>query len=238
MSTEEPVRRQYANRILAALPDEEIERLEPHLTRVSLTLRQVLYKPHGPIAYVYFPENAMVSLVATTAEGGSVEVGVVGREGLTGIPALLGVDATPNESMVQIPNGGYRMRADLARIEFKRGARFQDLVLRYIHANTIQVSQTAACNRLHSIEERLSRWLLMTRDRADSDDLTLTQEFLAMMLGCRRAGVTDAAITLQADGYISYTRGHIVILDRQGLEDAACECYRIVKAACDRVLSF
>jgi CRP-like cAMP-binding protein len=236
MSTNRAARPPTANRILAALPDEEYARLEPHLMPVTLSLRQVIYKPHEPITHIYFPENAMISLVAITSEGESVEVGVVGREGVTGIPALLGVDATPNESMVQHADGAQKMRAEVARAEFKRGGVFQDLILRYVQANTIQVSQTALCNRLHTVEERLARWLLVTHDRVTSDELTLTQEFLAMMLGCRRAGVTDAAITLQADGYINYRRGHITIRDRAGLEEAACECYAIVRAEYERVL--
>lgn len=228
--------RPTANWILTALPDEEYARLDPHLVPVTLALRQPIYMPLEPIRHIYFPENAMISLVAITSEGASVEVGVVGREGVTGIPALLGVDATPNESMVQIANGALKMRAEVAREEFKRGGVFQDLILRYVQANTIQISQTAACNRLHSIDERLARWLLMTQDRAASDELTLTHEFLAMMLGVRRAGVTNAATNLQADGYINYKRGHITILDRAGLEEASCECYRIVKAEYERVL--
>lgn len=235
MSTNKAAR-PTSNWILTALPDEEYARLDPHLMPVTLALRQSIYKPLEPITHIYFPENAMISLVAITSEGASVEVGVVGREGVTGIPALLGVDATPNESMVQHADGALKMRAEVAREEFKRGGVFQDQILRYVQANTIQISQTAACNRLHSIEERLARWLLMTQDRAASVELMLTQEFLAMMLGVRRAGVTDAAITLQADGYINYKRGHITILDRAGLEEAACECYRIVKAEYERVL--
>jgi CRP-like cAMP-binding protein len=236
MSTNQAARPPTANRILAALPDEEYARLDPHLMPVNLSLRQIIYKPLEPIKHIYFPENAMISIVTTSSEGVSVEVGVVGREGVTGIPALLGVDATPNESMVQIADGALKMRAEVAREEFKRGGVFQDLILRYIQANTIQIGQSVACNRLHSIDERLARWLLMTHDRAASDELMLTQEFLSMMLGVRRAGVTDAAITLQADGYINYKRGHITILDRAGLEEASCECYSVVKAEHDRIL--
>jgi CRP-like cAMP-binding protein len=236
MSTNQAARPPTANRILAALPDEEYARLDPHLMPVTLALRQTIYKPLEPIAHIYFPENAMISIVANTSEEASVEVGVVGREGLTGIPALLGVDATPNESMVQIADGALKMRAEVAREEFKRGGAFQGLVLRYIQANTVQISQSVACNRLHSVVERLARWLLMTHDRAASGELALTQEFLSMMLGVRRAGVTEAAINLQADGYISYRRGHITINDRAGLEEASCECYRIVKAEYERIL--
>ena len=236
MSTNQAARPPTANRILGALPDEEYARLDPHLMPVTLGLRQIINKPHEPITHVYFPENAMISLVANTSDGASVEVGVVGREGVAGVPALLGVDATPNESMVQIADGALKMRAEVARAEFKRGGVFQDLVLRYVQANTVQISQTALCNRVHSVEERLARWLLMTRDRAASDELMMTQEFLSMMLGCRRSGVTDAAITLQADGYINYRRGHITITDGPGLEGASCECYAVVTAEYARVL--
>jgi CRP-like cAMP-binding protein len=236
MSTNQAARLPTANRILAALPAEEYARLDPHLMPVTLALRQSIYKPLEPITHVYFPENAMISVVANMHGGESVEVGVVGREGITGLPALLGVDATPNESMVQLADGALKMRAEVAREEFRRGRVFQDLILRYVQASTIQISQSVACNRLHSLVERLARWLLMTHDRAASDELALTQEFLSMMLGVRRAGVTEAAINLQADGYISYRRGHITILDRAGLEEASCECYRIVKAEYERIL--
>jgi CRP-like cAMP-binding protein len=236
MSTTQAARPPTANQILAALPDEEYARLEPHLMPVSLSLRQIIYKPHEPVAYVYFPENAMISVVAYMRGGASVEVGVIGREGMTGTAALFGVDSTPNESMVQIADGALKMRSEVARGEFKRGGAFQDLVLRHAQAHTIQISQSVACNGLHSLEERLARWLLMTHDRAASDELALTQEFLAMMLGVRRAGVTNAAIALQADGYINYRRGHITILDRPGLEEASCECYSVVRAEYGRVL--
>jgi CRP-like cAMP-binding protein len=236
MPTNQVARPPTANRILAALPDEEYARLDPHLMPVALSLRQNIYKPHEPITHIYFPENSMISIVANLLGGESVEVGVVGREGLAGIPALFGVDSTPNESMVQIANGAFKMRARVAREEFKRGGMFQELVLRYVQVHTIQISQSVACNRMHSVVERLARWLLLTHDRAASNELALTQEFLAMMLGCRRAGVTDAAINLQADGYINYRRGHITILDRLGLEEASCECYAVVKAEYERVL--
>lgn len=198
---------------------------------------QNIYKPHEPVRHVYFPHNAMISIVANTAEGESVEVGVIGREGMAGVPALIGADGiSPHESMVQLADSGMRMRAEVAREEFKRGGAFQDLLLRFMQAKNVQIARSAACNRLHTVEERLARWLLMTHDRAASDELPLTQEFIAMMLGCRRAGITSAAITLQGDGLISYQRGHITILDRAGLEDFTCECYSIVKAEYDRLL--
>lgn len=236
MSTNQAARPPITNWILAALPDEVYARLDPHLMPVNLSLRQSIYKPYEPITHIYFPESAMISIVAISTEGVSVEVGVVGREGVTAIPALLGVDATPNESMAQIAGDALKICSTVAREEFRRGEVFQDLILRYVQANTIQISQSALCNRLHSIVERLARWLLVTHDRAGTDELALTQEFLAMMLGVRRAGVTEAAINLQADGFINYKRGHITILDRPGLEESACECYRVVEAEYQRLL--
>ena len=237
MSIASQARPPARNRILAALPPEDYERLAPHLEPVALPFNQTIYRPHEPITHVYFPEDAMISIVATTAQGESVEVGVVGREGMTGSSALIGADSsTPNESMVQLANGGLRMRSEVVREEFRRGGALQDLLLRFMQAYTTQVGRSAACNRLHSVEERLARWLLMTHDRAASDELALTQDFLAMMLGCRRAGVTAAAITLQGDGMIRYGRGHITILDRAKLEDFTCECYGIVRAEYDRLL--
>ncbi|MGA9997707.1 MAG: Crp/Fnr family transcriptional regulator [Pyrinomonadaceae bacterium] len=237
MSVNQEARPPTANWILSALPPEDYERLAPHLEPVNLTLNQTIYPPHTPVTHVYFPENAMISVVANSTDGASVEVGVIGREGMSGVAALLGVDGTtPTESMVQIADGALRMSAEVMRAEFNRSGAFQDRVLRYMQAYTIQTGQSAACNRIHTVEERLARWLLMTHDRAASDKLALTQEFIAMMLGCRRAGVTSAAITLQGDGFIRYSRGHITLLDRAGLEEFSCECYQIVKTESDRLL--
>jgi CRP-like cAMP-binding protein len=172
----------------------------------------------------------MISVVSNLAQGQSVEIGVVGREGMSGIEVLMGVDSIPNESMVQLADGALRMTTAVIRAEFKRGGALQDLLMRYTHTLLTQVSQSAVCNRLHSVVERLARWLLMCQDRAESDDLPLTQEFIAMMLGTRRSGVTEAAIALQGEGYIRYSRGHITILDRPGLEEFTCECYAVIKA--------
>lgn len=176
----------------------------------------------------------MVSVVSNSAQGQTVEIGVIGREGMAGIDVLLGVDSTPNESMAQIPDGAFRVKTEIIRREFKRGGALHDLLLRYLHTLMMQISQSAACNRLHTIEERLARWLLMCQDCVELDDLALTQEFLGMMLGVRRAGVTGAALALQGDGYIDYKRGNITITDRQGLEEFGCECYGIVRAEYDR----
>jgi CRP-like cAMP-binding protein len=186
--------------------------------------------------YVYFPSNSMVSLVSRLSDGSSVEIGIVGYEGMVGVSSVLGVDRSPHETMVQIPDGGVQMKTSVLREEFKRGGALHDSLLRYLQLLLLQTSQIAACNRLHSIGERLARWLLMCHDRVRREELHLTQEFLAMMLGIRRAGVTEAALILQAEEYIRYRRGQITILDRAGLEDFTCECYRIVKDEFDRVV--
>lgn len=236
MSTEP--RPSIKNRILGRLPEEEYLRLAPHLEAVQLTLGRTIHPANEPISHIYFPENSMISLVSNMANGSTVEVGVVGREGAAGIHALMGAESSQNESMVQIADGAVRIKTEVLRAEFKRGGGLQDLLLRYMHALLIQVSQTAACNRLHSVEERLSRWLLMCHDRAPSDNLPLTHEFLAMMLGTRRAGVTGAALSLQAEGFVNYRRGNVTILDRAGLENFTCECYQIVKAEFDSLESY
>ncbi len=234
MSASSP-RLSIKNRILSRLTDEEYLRLAPHLESVELTHNQTIYRANEPISHLYFPEHAMISIVSNMEDGSTVEIGVVGREGMAGIHVLLGVETTQNESMVQMPNGGIRIKTEVLLAEFKRGGALQASVLRYMHALIVQISQTAVCNRLHSVEERLARWLLMCRDRAEFNELPLTHEFLAMMLGTRRAGVTGAALSLQAEGFIRYSRGNIVILDRAGLENFACECYGITKAEFDRL---
>jgi CRP-like cAMP-binding protein len=176
----------------------------------------------------------MISLVSQLSDGSSVEVGLTGFEGMAGLPVVLGVDRSPHECMAQIPDGAVRASSRAIINEFKRGGALQHLLLRYAQSLMLQISQVATCNRVHLVEERLARWLLMSQDRCVGDDLPLTQEFIAMMLGVRRAGVTGAAVSLQAEGLISYSRGHITITDRAGLEDFACECYEVVKAEFDR----
>jgi CRP-like cAMP-binding protein len=221
------------NYILAHLPPEDYERIQRHLEPVELRHGQILHEAGGIMDYVYFPLNAMVSLISHTVEGQSVEVGVVGFEGIAGISAVLGVDRAPHEAMVQIPDSGMQMRVRALREEFKRGGALHDLLLRYTQGLLLQTSQIAACNRLHSLSERLARWLLMSYDRCACEDLPFTQEFLALMLGVRRAGVTEAAVILQTEGYINYRRGHIKIIDKEGLEQYTCDCYEIVKAEFD-----
>lgn len=227
---------QSENQLLAALPTEDYQRLSSHLEPVELQRGQILYDTGGLIDYVYFPSNSMVSLISQLSDGASVEIGIVGYEGMVGVSAVLGVDKSPHETMVQVPDGAVRMKTSVLREEFKRGGALQASLLRYIQMLLLQTSQIAACNRLHTIGERLARWLLMSQDRCRCDELPFTQEFLAIMLGTRRAGVTEAALILQAEEYISYRRGHVKILDRTGLEDFTCECYRIVKDEFDRLV--
>jgi CRP-like cAMP-binding protein len=229
-------RQQSKNNILASLPAEDFQRLSPHLEPVELRLGQVLYEAGGKIDYVYFPLNSMVSLVSQLSDGSSIEIGVAGYEGVVGIYAVLGVDRTPHEGMVQIPGDALRVKTSVVVDEFKRGGALHDLLLRYLQMLLLQTSQIAACNRLHTIGERLARWLLMSHDRCVCDELPFTHDFLAIMLGIRRAGVTEAAIILQTEEFIRYRRGQITILDRAGLEDFSCECYRIVKDEFDRLI--
>lgn len=225
------------NHILTSLPAEDYKRLAPHLEQVDITLGQVLQETGDVMKHVYFPERAMVSLISRTAQGESVEVGIVGFEGMAGVSAVLGVDQSPHEMMVQINGSMKRLPVTALRDEFKRGGALHDLILRYTQGLLLQTSQVAACNRLHTVSERLARWLLMSYDRCDCDDLPFTQEFLALMLGVRRAGVTEAALILQAEESIQYKRGHIQITDRQELEAHACDCYEIVKAEFDRLIA-
>jgi CRP-like cAMP-binding protein len=232
----ETLRPQSENHILASLPAEDYQRLSSHLEPVELHHSQILYEAGGSIDYVYFPSNSMISLISQLSDGSSVEVGIAGYEGMVGVSTVLGVDKSPHEAMVQIPDGAVRMKANIVRDEFKRGGALHDSLLRYVQMLLLQTSQIAACNRLHSIGERLARWLLMSHDRCMCDDLPFTQDFLAIMLGVRRAGVTEAALILQAEEYLSYRRGQVKILDRAGLEDFTCECYRIVKDEFDRIV--
>jgi CRP-like cAMP-binding protein len=225
-----------ANRILNALTHAEYERLASHLEYVTMPVGKVLCQPDEPITHVYFPNSGTVSIVSTFEEGGSVEVGMVGNEGMFGVCVFLGSISTPLEAIVQLPGDGLRMHADVLKEEFNRGGLLQDLLLRYTQAFITQIAQGAACNRAHNIDGRLAKWLLMCQDRSHSNDLGLTHEFISMMLGARRAGVTVAAGELQRAGLISYKRGLITILDRKGLEAISCECYPIIKKEFTRLL--
>ncbi|HZI20528.1 MAG TPA: Crp/Fnr family transcriptional regulator [Pyrinomonadaceae bacterium] len=224
------------NRILNALARSEFERLSPHLDPINLSSGEVLCHPEQPVSHVYFPNRGTVSLVSTFEDGESVEVGMVGNEGMFGVCVFLGSVSTPLLAQVQLPGEGLRMRADVLKREFQRGGQFQDMLLRYTQAFITQIAQTAACNRAHPVSGRLAKWLLMCADRAQSKELALTQEFIATMLGTRRAGVTESAALLKSAGLISYRRGHITINDRDGLERLSCECYPLVKKEFTRLV--
>ena len=224
------------NRLLARLPPEELERLLPHLGRVSFKLGEVIYESGGQLEHIYFPTTAIISLLYPMENGSSAEMGIAGKEGLVGVALFMGGDSVPNRAVVQSAGAALRMKTKVLQGEFARGGTFQRLLLRYTQALMTQMSQTAVCNRLHAIEQQLCRWLLLSHDRLDSDELVMTQELIANMLGVRREGVTHAARRLQEQGLISYARGRITILDRGGLEAAVCECYRVVKDEYDRLL--
>ena len=223
------------NRILAALPAAEYERLLPNLKPVTLEYKQVLYEPNKTIRHAYFPNDGIISMLSTVVDRILVEVGMVGSEGMFGIPVFLGANSTPHQGIVQVAGSAVRMKAGVLREEFKRGGRLQDLLLRYTQAHLIMLSQTAVCNRIHALDGRLSRWLLMIHDRVDGDEFLLTQDIISQMLGAQRTGVTEAAGTLQKKQMIRYSRGKIAVLDRQRLEEAACECYWIVREEIDRL---
>jgi CRP-like cAMP-binding protein len=227
--------RPVGNWLLDALPDADYERLLVDLKPVSFSLGDVIYESGGQMADVYFPTTCHVSLLYTMINGVTAEMGLVGNEGVVGIALFMGGDTTPNRAMVQGAGFALKLRAKSLHMEFSRGGEFQLLLLRYTQALITQISQTAVCNRLHTVEQRLCRWLLMTHDRTHSDELQMTQEFLSHMLGTRREGVTHAAGILQELGMISYVRGHIKIVDRVELEKHACECYAVVKAEHSRL---
>jgi len=224
------------NRLLATLPPEEFERILPHLETVSFSLGEVVYESGGQLAHVYFPTTSIVSLLYVMKNGSSAEMGVAGNDGVVGIALFMGGDSMPNRAVVQSAGSALRMKMKVLQDEFKRGGAFQRLLLRYTQALITQMSQTAVCNRHHTVEQQLCRWLLLIRDRLDSDELVMTQELIANMLGVRREGVTAAAGRLQDKGLIGYARGRIRVLDRRGLEAAVCECYRVVKDEYDRLL--
>jgi CRP-like cAMP-binding protein len=215
------------NRLLAALPEEERECFLSNLHPVSLALRQVLYEAGAPIEKVYFIEQGVASVLTNMANGSTIEVGMIGFEGIVGVAALLGRDASTQQVIVQVPGSALRMKAAECRAAFDQSPAVRVVTLRYLAALFDLASQTAACNRLHTIEQRCARWLLMAHDRLQSDVLPMTHEFLASMLGVRRAGVTETAGELQGSGLIRYHHGQVTIVDREGLEAAACECYRI-----------
>ncbi len=224
------------NHLLAALPIDAFERLSAHLEPISFALGEVIYESGGQMRYVYFPTTSHISLLYTMIDGSTAEMGLVGNEGVVGIALFMGGETTPNRAMVQGAGSGFRMKAKAMLDEFKRGGEFQHLLLRYTQALITQISQTAVCNRLHTVEQRLCRWLLMTHDLTQSDELQMTHEFISHMLGVRREGVTMAAQRLQEMGMISYVRGHIRILDRKQLLAQVCECYQVVQDEHRRLL--
>jgi CRP-like cAMP-binding protein len=224
------------NRLLSALPIPEYQRLSPYLQPVTFPLGKVLYEPGGQLDYVYFPTTSVVSLVYTMKDGATAEMGLIGDEGVIGIAMCLGGNTAPNRAVVQIGGGAVRLRGPILLQEFARGGSLQRGLLLYTQALLTQISQTAVCNRLHPLENRLCRWLLMCLDRVRGHELPMTQEFISCMLGGRRESVTVAAGHLQDSKLLHYSRGHITILDRKGLEANACECYRTVKSEIDRLL--
>ncbi len=225
------------NHLLAALPAAEFDRLAPHLELVPMRLGDCLYEPGGRLQHVYFPTTAIVSLLIMLESGSSAEIAGVGNEGIIGISLFMGGDTTPSTAVVQTAGHAYRLSARLLKEDFNRGGLMQRLLLRYTQALLTQMCQTAACNRHHSIEQQLCRWLLLTLDRLSSNELVMTQELVASALGVRREGITEAAGNLQRAGIIRYRRGHIAVVERSGLEARACECYDVVRTELARLLS-
>lgn len=223
------------NHLLAGITPDELARLLPGLQPVSLSLGQVLYESGEKMDYVYFPTTAIISLLYIMENGSTAEIGVVGNDGMVGIAIFMGGDTTPNRAVVQSAGKTFKMKSGMMKDEFTRGGRFHNLCLRYTQALITQISQTAVCNRLHSVDQQLCRWLLLSHDRLPSNRLVMTQDLIANMLGVRREGITHAARRLQKFGYIRYVRGDMTILDRPGLESCVCECYAVVKAEYDRL---
>ncbi|HEY0563103.1 MAG TPA: Crp/Fnr family transcriptional regulator [Methylophilus sp.] len=226
----------HQNFLLAALPEEDFVRIKAMLELVPMPLGQVLYESGGKLHYVYFPTTSIISLLYVLENGASAEIAVVGNEGILGISLFMGGETTPSRAVVQSAGFGYRLKASLLKQEFNRGGPMMHLLLRYTQALITQMTQTAVCNRHHSVDQQLCRWLLLSIDRLASDELSMTQELIANMLGVRREGVTEAAGKLQKAGLIDYSRGHIKVLNRAGLEKKVCECYQVVKTEFDRLL--
>jgi CRP-like cAMP-binding protein len=224
------------NQLLAALPAAEFERLLPQLELVAMPLGEALYEPGIRLRHVYFPTTSIVSLLYVMEDGASAEIAVVGNDGILGIALFMGGETTPSRAVVQSAGHGYRLKAHLLKREFSRAGPVLNLLLRYTQALITQMAQTAVCNRHHAVEQQLCRWLLLSLDRLDSNELIMTQELIANMLGVRREGVTAAAGKLQQAGLIRYSRGRIEVLDRRALEAQSCECYAVVKRESDRLL--
>ena len=225
------------NHLLAALLDTDFDRLAPHLELISMPLGDVLSESGSKLSYAYFPTTAIISMHYLLENGSSSEIAGVGNEGVFGISLFMGGNTTPSRAVVQTGGVGYRLKAPILIEEFNRGGAVLKLLLRYTQALITQMAQTAVCNRHHTVDQQLCRWLLLTLDRLPNNELTITQELIANMLGVRREGVTEAAGKLQVSGYIRYRRGHITVLDRVGLERSSCECYQVVKKEVTRLLS-
>lgn len=228
---------QNGNRLLASLPAAEYRRLLPQMERVALTFGDIIYEPGDAIRHVYFPNNSVVSLLYVTDHNATLEVGMIGNEGMTGVSVFMGVNQSRTRALVQGGGSGLRMESAALRSESDRLGSFHRLLHRYVHSLMTQMSLSSTCNRFHKLEDRLARWLLMTHDRIGSDEFRLTQEFMSNMLGVRREGVNKVAGNLQKQNLISYTRGHVKVLNRPGLEKVACRCYGIMRAESDAGLN-
>jgi CRP-like cAMP-binding protein len=226
------------NHLLAALPEADYARLLPELELIPMPLGWAVYEPGGRMSYLYFPTTSIVSLLYVMKSGASAEIAITGNEGLVGISLFMGGESTPSRAVVQSAGTGYRLKASVLKMEFALGGVLQHLALRYTQALITQMAQTAVCNRHHALDQQLCRWLLLSLDRTQGNELLMTQELIANMLGVRREGVTEAAGKLQADGLIEYSRGHIKVLDRPRLEQRVCECYAVVKKEFDRLLPY
>ncbi|MDP2248707.1 MAG: Crp/Fnr family transcriptional regulator [Nitrosomonadales bacterium] len=224
------------NQLLNALPPDSLENFHPYLELVEMKLGEVLYESGERLKHVYFPTTSIVSLLYVMEDGASAEIAVVGNEGILGISLFMGGESTPSRAVVQSAGYAYRLKSQLLKNEFNRNGPMMRLLLRYTQALITQMAQTAVCNRHHTIEQQLCRWLLLSLDRLASDELLMTQDLIANMLGVRREGVTEAAGKLQRSGLIEYTRGHIKVVNRPGLERRSCECYKVVKDEFDRLL--
>jgi CRP-like cAMP-binding protein len=224
------------NKLLASLPQEQWERWADSLERVDMPLGQVLYESGITLEYVYFPLTAIVSLLYVMENGASAEIAVVGNEGLVGVSLFMGGESTPSRAVIQSAGAGCRLKGSIMKSEFDKAGPVLHLLLRYTQALITQMAQTAVCNRHHSLDQQLCRWLLLSLDRLEGSELVMTQELIANMLGVRREGVTEGALKLQKANLIRYSRGHITVLDRKGLEDRTCECYAVVKREYDRLL--
>ncbi|WP_107670863.1 Crp/Fnr family transcriptional regulator [Cyanothece sp. BG0011] len=225
------------NRLLAALPEREYQRISPHLEFVNLRLGQILYEANTLIKWVYFPHRSIISIVSRLKGNVTTEIGLVGYEGMVGIPVILGGQYATNETVVQVADGAFKINADILRQEFQRGETLHKILLLYTETRLHQVSQVAVCKSHHCIEKRFCRWLLLVHDGVENDRLLLTQKFMAQMLGVRRASVTEAAKKIQELGLISYKRGEIMILNRAGLEERVCDCYHLIRQEFDRLMA-